>query len=265
MLPSFDNHYVDGKNVKPRINILEIRAKETPDNPPIAWLIVERIEENTPDNSRITMHYERFSTTAYQRERHSGTFYGSYSRYHNAVSLTSPSGSSGAVFLDLQGLEGQRIGTYLMNEIVTWAKRWPGARVNPISLLSHQAFNKERRNRFYEKFNIRFNYTDPTHNEGTSLPMFVEDLATVDNWKENITELGIREYIHGFICREYDLKCENRQIDRRIDSLKSELDSARSSPVFWAIKTLWNKYFVFLIYVAFFSLIAVSILSNCST
>jgi hypothetical protein len=48
-----------------------------------------------------------------------GEFRGCYSAVHNRVSVTA-SGvwEHGFVTLDLPGLEGQRIGTYLMNEIV---------------------------------------------------------------------------------------------------------------------------------------------------
>lgn len=35
----------------------------------------------------------------------------------------------GELFLDPDELRGQRIGTYLMNEIVTWAQQWPEAPV----------------------------------------------------------------------------------------------------------------------------------------
>lgn len=56
--------------------------------------------------------------------------------------------SKGAVFLDLPGLDGQRIGTYLMNEIVQWVQQSPETTVNSIELLVGQAHgdNKAWRN-----------------------------------------------------------------------------------------------------------------------
>ncbi|GBQ32032.1 hypothetical protein HLH34_00045 [Gluconacetobacter azotocaptans] len=74
------------------------------------------------------------------------------------ISLTSHNPRRGAVFLDLEELEGNRIGSYLMNLVVAWARQWPDASVNPITLLAHQARgeNTIRRSRPYEQFGITF-------------------------------------------------------------------------------------------------------------
>ncbi|MBN0147646.1 hypothetical protein JTL51_32530, partial [Pseudomonas aeruginosa] len=121
----------------------------------------------------------------------------SYSRHFNSVSLTSPSMSKGAVFLDLPGLDGQRIGTYLMNEIVQWVQQWPEANVNGIELLAGQAHgdNKARRNWFYEQFGLVFDYTDPEHREGRSRPMLAGALVKVETWRQNITEHRMLDYL----------------------------------------------------------------------
>ena len=113
------------------------------------------------------------------------------------VSLTSPAMGSGAVFLDLPGLEGQRIGTYLFNEIVTWAQQWPDATVQGVRLEAGQSHgeNKARRNWFYEQFGLVFDYSDPEHKSGRSQPMLVKNLIPVDAWKQNIRERRMQEYM----------------------------------------------------------------------
>ena len=83
--------------------------------------------------------YQRITAKFSYRDGGKGRFDGSYSRNFNSVSLTSTSMSKGAVFLDLPGLDGQRIGTYLMNEIVQWVQQWPETTVNSIELLAGQA------------------------------------------------------------------------------------------------------------------------------
>jgi hypothetical protein len=101
------------------------------------------------------------------------------------------------VTLDLPGLEGQRIGTYRMNEIVCWARQWPDADVNNIELLEGQAYGKNtaRRNRCYEKFGFTFDYTDPEHWAGMSRAVKVRDLNAVENWKDTIAERRVFDFL----------------------------------------------------------------------
>ena len=112
--------------------------------------------------------------------------------------------SKGAVFLDLPGLDGQRIGTYLMNEIVQCVQQWPEATVNGIELLAGQAHgdNKARRNWFYEQFGLVFDYTDPEHREGRSRPMLAGALVKVETWKQNITEHRMLDYLAAVLYAE---------------------------------------------------------------
>jgi GNAT superfamily N-acetyltransferase len=171
ILPSLQNHWENGKLLKPRIRIVEIRDKRKIDAPPLAWLLLEREEIRRIDDrdgsvwdASVRLSYRRIGPK-YLYPEGKGSFEGGYSSgfgYKETVSLTSTSGSPGAIFLDLSGLEGQRIGTYMLNEIIEWAQQWPHASVNRISLNSLQAdsSNKERRNKFYERFNIKFKYMD---------------------------------------------------------------------------------------------------------
>lgn len=203
-MPSFDRSWRERQSVKPRILVLEIRDKERVEEPPLGWIVVEREEVYVRDpldgqicEATIRLSYRRITARPSSYESGHGEFNGSYWRFFNAVSLTSSSMASGAVCLDLPELYGQRVGTYLMNEIVEWVKQWPDASVNPIKLLIGQARgdNKARRNWFYEQFGLRFDYHDSGKREGVSLPMQVRELSIVETWKSNIVEHKMFDYL----------------------------------------------------------------------
>lgn len=250
-LPSFTGDWVNGNRTKPRIQVLEIRDPKQPEGEPVAWLLVEREEhferwdrDNTIHKASIRLSYEEILPRPSLRDRRRGSFDGSYSKLFNSVSLTSSSTDRGAVFLDLAGLEGHRIGTYLMNEIVAWVRQWPEAAVNTIHLRSEQAVgeNTERRNRFYERFGIEFDYSDPEHHAGHSKPMQASALKPVNSWEKNITEHSMFDYLGGVLyARE---KAVNQVADkvRAIEYLKDTLAQAEAHPVRWALKVLFYQY-----------------------
>ena len=108
-----------------------------------------------------------------------GNFLGGYSTFDNRVSITSTQvWNDGGVFMDIPNMKGHRIGTYMMNEVVTWAKQWPSASVKNVKLLESDAYpeNKARRNWFYEQFGLRFTYDQPEKRSGISLDMLAEHL-----------------------------------------------------------------------------------------
>jgi hypothetical protein len=147
------------------------------------------------------------------------------------VSLTSHTLYNGAVDLTLPGLEGNGIGSYLMNVIVSWAKQFPtDTTVNTITLLSVQAVgdNKERRNKFYEQFGIVFDYNDPmTRVAGKSREMLTSALIPRKQWSSNIVEQDAAEYV-----RERNLACKKaekraRLADAEVERLRRVLTEER--------------------------------------
>lgn len=250
-LPSFDDERVDGERTKPRIQVLEIRHKGEPDGDPVAWLLVERQETYRRDHrdnklyeASIRISYQKITARHSHRDGGKGRFDGSYSKPYNSVSLTSTSMSKGAVFLDLPGLDGQRIGTYLMNEIVRWVQRWPEATVNSVELLSGQANgdNKERRNRFYEQFGLVFDYTDPERQEGHSRPMLAGDLIAIETWRQNITERRMPDYLADVLYSEERASSELIHRNRACSDLIAEIRRAEAKPIRWALKILYYQY-----------------------
>lgn len=250
-LPSFANGWREGQSVKPRILVLEIKDKDRPDDKALGWVLVEREEtyrrdprDGTIYEASIRLSYQRITAKFSHRDGGKGRFDGSYSRNFNAVSLTSTSMSKGAVFLDLPGLDGQRIGTYLMNEIVQWVQQWPETTVNSIELLAGQAHgdNKARRNWFYEQFGLVFDYTDPEHREGRSRPMLAGALVKVETWKQNITEHRMLDYLAAVLYAEERATSELQARDRACAQLIAEQRRAEARPVRWALRRLYIHY-----------------------
>lgn len=250
-LPSFDNGWRESQSVKPRILVLEIKDKDRPDDKALAWVLVEREEtyrrdprDGTIYEASIRLSYQRITAKFSYRDGGKGRFDGSYSRNFNSVSLTSTSMSKGAVFLDLPGLDGQRIGTYLMNEIVQWVQQWPETTVNSIELLAGQAHgdNKARRNWFYEQFGLVFDYTDPEHREGRSRPMLAGALVKVETWKQNITEHRMLDYLAAVLYAEERATSELQARDRACAQLIAEQRRAEARPVRWALRRLYIHY-----------------------
>ena len=250
-LPSFGNGWREGQSVKPRILVLEIKDKDRPDDKALGWVLVEREEtyrrdprDGTIYEASIRLSYQRITAKFSHRDGGKGRFDGSYSRNFNAVSLTSTSMSKGAVFLDLPGLDGQRIGTYLMSEIVQWVQQWPETTVNSIELLAGQAHgdNKARRNWFYEQFGLVFDYTDPEHREGRSRPMLAGALVKVETWKQNITEHRMLDYLAAVLYAEERATSELQARDRACAQLIAEQRRAEARPVRWALRRLYIHY-----------------------
>ena len=252
-LPSFCGNWRNEKHIKARIYVLEVRDRKKPDDAPIAWILLERQETHRRDDRDGSMHeasiriyYERMGPK-YSHFLESGCFSGSYSRGYvdtPSVSITSGSTEEGAVFLDLQGLEGQRIGTYLMNEIVTWAKQWPQAAVRPVHLMAGQAHdeNKARRNRFWRQFGLEFDYTDPDHRAGISQPMTAKALNVTTKWQENLRELSFSDYLETVLYEKEHLALEVAQLKRATENLSSSLKHIQNHPWRWALRRLWWRY-----------------------
>jgi GNAT superfamily N-acetyltransferase len=253
-LPSFESEWKDGVRLRPRVYVLEIRDRDKHDRGPIAWLFVERVETCRKDErdgsvyeASIRLSYERIAPKLARDASGKGHFSGSYSRAFGdgpAVSLTSATTTRGTVFLDLPHLDGQRIGTYLMNEIVTWVRQWPDARVRAVELLPGQAGddNKARRNRFYEQFGLVFDYRDREQREGLSRPMLAAALTPVETWKQNIRERDARQYLGEVLSERDRLGSDLAQRERAVRSLVDEIRRAEAHPVRWALRQVWWRW-----------------------
>lgn len=242
----------DAKTHSTQSVVLEVKPRERPSEDAIAWLLVERTEFIPPDSGAAWLEDASISL-AYQRLDRRKPFGGGgadrgeflarcrhdFGETANAVSIT-----GGAVFLDLPGLEGNRIGTYLMNEIVKWAKdSFPEARILPINLLVQQANgeNRERRNRFYEQFGIVFEFTTSENKEGKSKRMLAKDLKTVDTWQQNITVHSVESAMSSLLQEHCNLRSEVRSLKSTLERIQAWRQAIESHPLRWAIQHLLGR------------------------
>ncbi|MDN5925278.1 MAG: hypothetical protein L0H70_09800 [Xanthomonadales bacterium] len=128
----------------PEILLLAIRARDAdPDSPVKAWVFVRRVENYTYDDgtknvrtASIELTYQAMNGLGHSRTFVGGSFGGSYDRYFGRISLTGCNATSRGGVLVPGSLRGLRLGTYLMNAVVGWAKQWPVATVNSIHVVT---------------------------------------------------------------------------------------------------------------------------------
>lgn len=253
-LPSLDGHWHQNKRGDARIYLLDVHDKDQPDAGLIAQLLIEQVESSVPDGqggppleAGLQLFYEVIWRHNARGPAAKGHFQASYRRGfggEETVSLTGSRGAPGTVFLDPEPIRGLRIGTYLMNQVVTWALRWPEANVCPIRLNSNQGYeeNRARRNRFYEQFGIVFNYRDDAHSEGTSQTMKVRELRQVDTWQQNIQERDVRDGLAMLRLENERLALELNGRLLALDHVRNELGRAHRHPLRWALLQMWKMY-----------------------
>ncbi|WP_421380936.1 hypothetical protein ACOCG7_33865 (plasmid) [Paraburkholderia sp. DD10] len=239
----------EGPRKKPRVLVLEVQDRQKPDGPVIAQLLIERQEsfkyyaDGPLEEAGFELSYRMVGADVFPGNGR-GEFRAGFSTFDNRVSVTQHGvWGHGFVTLDLPGLEGQRIGTYLMNEIVCWARQWPDADVNNIELLAAQARdrNTARRNRFYERFGFVFDYADSRHRAGMSRPLKVRDLKPVESWKENITEHLMFDFLARQQQFELRARAEAATLSRSVRELALEQRRAEAHPVWWAVKEVYEQ------------------------
>ena len=239
----------DAKTHSTQSVVLEVKQRERPSEDAIAWLLVERTEFIPPDSGAAWLE-DASIRIAYRRlDRRKSLGGGGVDRGEFSASCrhgfdetpTTVSITDGAVFLDLPGLEGNRIGTYMMNEIVKWAKsRCPEARVLPIKLLVQQANreNRERRNQFYEQFGIVFKFADDENKEGTSKRMLAKNLKTVDTWQQNITVHSVEDAMSNLLQEQIDLRLKVNSLESSLERAYAWRQAIEAHPLRWTIQRL---------------------------
>lgn len=260
MIESFEPRrgpHTEGSRQKPVLQVLEVYGRDSSkaDRRPVAHLILER-EQSTRLDERDGSVFEASIELRYQRilgkfdfRRGSiyqvGSFVGAYSKLHGRVSVTSGAVyGGGGVFLNLTGLDGHRIGTYMMNEIVTWAKQWPEADVKPITLNAGDASpeNKLRRNRLYEQFNIAFDFDQGSEEaSGCSRPMRASELRTVETWSQNVVERQMLDYLAELVHDRDEARADLAVRDKAVQELSAQHRLAMRRPLRWAMRTLLTR------------------------
>jgi GNAT superfamily N-acetyltransferase len=237
-----------GEQIKPTTYVAEVRKKAAPNERPIAYLLIQREEQqclNEKDGSifeaNVRITYSELIPSEFSwKAGKKGWFTASYTIVGNepVISLTAAKPyASGYVIVEMERLRGERLGTYLMNEIVSWAKRWPRARILPIHLREEQAYkqNKDRRNRFYEQFGIEFDYVDENKTAGISTPMLAANLVNSSSWEANIRELDLHGYMTFLLTESQRQGYAISSLNGQLESLRNSLVRIHAAPLHWAI------------------------------
>ncbi len=158
----------------------------------------------------------------------------------NKISLT-----GGNVMIGNYSLHGYRIGTYIMNEIVRRAKQWPQAEIDQISISEVDAktdIDRFRRNRFYEQFNIPFDYTTPENRSGRSKSITAENLEAVKTWESNIEVLTESQLLLYLVNESNRAKAKLDSEKSKSEFLEERLKKIDDNPMVYALEFLFFKY-----------------------
>jgi GNAT superfamily N-acetyltransferase len=249
-LPIFEQAFRDDERVKPEVLLLEVRSPDTRDRhlPGTTWIAVQRRERQTLNPESKELHTAQiliaFQSIEWDMPRGSadhGEFCGYYDADLGRLSLTASGLRPGGVYVP-EPLQGLRLGTYLMNEIVTWAQQWPSAIVEPIELSAGDGYieNKGRRNRLYEQFGIQFDYTDPDQKAGWSRSAPVHELRPVDTWKNNITEHSVIESLRRQMVQEKMLSSALEATQKANREISAYQNWASRHPFLAMAKCTWD-------------------------
>lgn len=233
--------------------ILVVRSRHDPSGEIITKLLIEpqetrKIGENGEvEKAQLRIRYRIIGAALPGARKQTYEFPACYDRNcgeSGRICLTGSNPFEGAVFLDPEGLRGNRVGSFIMNKIVEWATSWPDAEINQIKLFSHQGHrkNKVRRNRLYEQFGIKFDYTDHSHAEGLALPMQARSLTPWTQLPDNLSVIGLEQFID-----EQEKQLFSAQLDQKgqqiaLRQLSLAADRSFAHPIWFAVTTIWTKH-----------------------
>lgn len=249
LIDAFRTLFRDGVWHPPIYALLELKAPKPPG--PSTWVALERYQSVTWDPVRSTVEEAEFRLSFEQcdaaRPRHgsvaSAHFCGFYHGRDRRISITGRRLDSGAVYLPDE-LRGVHLGTFAMSEVVRWAKQWPDAIVEPITLSDGDAYpeNLARRNRFYEQFGLRFNFEDGRHHSGQSQPMPASELVDNGGWRDHVVEHPLLDAIATQMRRRDDAERNLRVRDAAVRELAQHLHWADGHPIRACLRRLWARH-----------------------
>lgn len=249
-LPSFSNSHSKQRGWDfPRIFVLAVRDKNNPSSDNVVHVVVEIEEKIVHLDNEV---WEAFLTISYSlitsdRVMTGGSFLSSYHRRYKEpngmVSLSSHGYGHGAVFLDLPGLSGNRVGSFLMHVVVRWLKQWPLASVHPIELLPEDAIgrNGPRRNAFYQNIGLEFDGLENQVERVYSKPTTVENLIINESWKQNIEVVSMADFILQNTAQVKSLQSKLEVQTAIADSERREVIRLEKQSLLHCLKRLWWK------------------------
>ncbi|ECK0672203.1 GNAT family N-acetyltransferase [Salmonella enterica subsp. diarizonae] len=234
---------------RPRLEVLRIYDRKKPE---LYWktIIIETVYENIKDGSDyknlITLYF-RFAGEKKDPDLRFRAYHKIIKNTENVIVEETTSLTGGELGIWNHDYKGHRLGRWLFNEVIVWAKQWPDADVNSIMLGPTDASedNIERRNKLYKKSGIVFEpNNDHEHRTGRSYVMKASKLIVLSSWKKenggNILVQSIDDYIKELLNENEVLKRKIENQEWEIFSLKSKISIFEDNPIKTAIKKLFN-------------------------
>ncbi|MEQ9924936.1 GNAT family N-acetyltransferase [Pectobacterium brasiliense] len=224
---------------RPTLEILHIYERDNPDK---YWksFLIETIYKNknigNEHNDLITLYF-RCVGEKQDPELSFRAIHTILKNDNNVIVLETISLTCGSLGIWHKNYKGNRLGRWLFNEIVTWAKQWPNADVNSIRLGPKDATedNLERRNKMYTGAGLEFDDDDNENRTGRSREMKASKLIVLSSWKKenggNIVIQNIDDYINELIKENESLKREMENKKLRINSLNQKLTIMESKTI----------------------------------
>ncbi|MBA0212987.1 hypothetical protein [Pectobacterium brasiliense] len=224
---------------RPTFEILHIYERDNPDK---YWksFLIETIYNNknigNEHNVLITLYF-RYVGEKQDPELSFRAIHTILKNDNNVIVSETISLTCGSLGIWHNDYKGNRLGRWLFNEIVIWARNWPNADVNSIRLGPKDATedNLERRNKMYTKVGLEFDYDDNENRTGRSREMKASKLIVLSSWKKenggNITLQSIDDYINKLVKENESLKREMENKRLRINSLNQKLSIMESKTI----------------------------------
>ncbi|OAD16486.1 hypothetical protein [Achromobacter insolitus] len=222
--------------------VLEIKDRERPGR--IRCRVLVAREETRSDwSATIKLSYVSLDACGSGFGNHA--FTGKWERFPGGEQKVSVTGGNLMLYGD--GIpRGAHIGTYLLDEVVRWARQWPAAQVRQISLSSVDGGddNRERRNQLYEQFGIRFRYSEDRKSGVSVTPMSAAELTPVapSVWDQDIAEIGALEYMRA---SKSALEMEGARVhalESDLQEHREQLAQAQGMPLRWMCRRVWIMY-----------------------
>lgn len=153
----------------------------------------------------------------------------------------------GLLIVDPPSLRRFRLGSYFQDQITKWAKSWPKASVDSVSLHAAQAKTDEdriTRNKFWERYGFRFVWNDPeTMREGVSLPMTADELrvpASAPDRARHIQSVEVAQHLAHIQKRADGARKAHATAQRLSDYLYKLEECVKKHSLLWAVSGKWR-------------------------
>ncbi|END4931516.1 GNAT family N-acetyltransferase, partial [Escherichia coli] len=226
------NNNIHQYTERPRLEVLRIYDRE---NPEIYWktVFIETVYENIKDGGDYKNLIKLYFRFAGEKQNSKLCFRANHrikKNSENAIIEETISLTGGELGIWNNDYRGNRLGRWLFNEVVVWAKQWPDVDINSITLGPTDASedNIDRRNKLYKGAGIGFG---PQNNHelrtGRSQVMKASELIVLFSWKKenggNIFVQSIDDYIKELLNGNEALKRKIENQEWEINSLKNKL------------------------------------------